>query len=258
MRHTARAATFHGDIVGRAPDELVVDLHPDGDVIVGRVLPAMENSDAPRVLALRRQGRTDFEERALDAKIVDDTTTLWLATDHTLRLRGASDERIIDRDVHGPLALSDDRTRAVYTRGSVPELEVVRATLATNVTERVAPGMVPAWCPTWAGDDVVFVASPEGSPTLYRRHGAQPPTAITLERGAAFPTGPAAPFVVGTTLVFENEGGLHTRSLTDGTRTDHPGVRQPVAWTASQVVLVHRGDGRGTELVPLVPGGGAR
>lgn len=257
-RRTSEAVTFHGDVVGRAADEVVIDIHPSGDALVGRVLEAPENSDAMREVDIRRVGRSSFAARALDAKIVSDTAVLVLLTDRTLRLRDAAGERVVDRGVYGPLALSEDRAKALYTRGQMPELEVVRADLATGATERVAPGMVPAWCPAWAGDDVVFVASPEGSPSLYRQHGAQPPRAMPLARGEPFPTGPAAPIVVGSTLIFEDERGLHTRSLVDASRSDVAGVRLPVAWTASQVVLVHRGDGPGTELLPLVLGGGAR
>lgn len=42
--------------------------------------------------------------------------------------------------------------RVVYTRGDPPELQVVRAEVATGEATPLAPSLVPAWCPALSPD----------------------------------------------------------------------------------------------------------
>lgn len=242
-------------MAGRDADEVVLDVSEGGAAIVGRVAPPLERSDVARVIAARGVGGAPAmpEARVLDARFAASGALLVLTPDRVLTLHDAGRAKVLDRGAYGPLALSDDRRRVAYTRGAAPELEVIVADLATGSAERAAPGMVPAWCPAWAGDDVVFVAAHEGLPSLYRGRPRQGVTRIALGPGDAFPTGPSAPVVVGATMVFEDESGLHARSLRDGARSDLPGLGLPVVWPGVGVVAQRR-RGADNELVPVVLG----
>lgn len=253
-RAAARAAV-RGEVTGRASDEVVLDVSAGGAAIVGRVAPPLERSDVARVVAARVVGGGPSMPVAhvLDARFGASGSLLVLTPDHALTLYEAGRAKGIDRDVYGPLALSADRRRVAYTRGAAPLLELIVADLVTGAVERAAPGMVPAWCPAWAADDVVFVAAHEGQASLYRRRAGQRIEPIALGPGEPFPTGPSAPVVVGATMVFEDESGLHARSLRDGARSDLPGLGLPVVWPGAGVVAQRR-HGADNELVPVVLG----
>jgi hypothetical protein len=223
----------------RATDEVVVDLRGDGEAIVGRVLPVPPASDATRTLRLRwltREGARRWrfgDATALDARFVPGSAAvLVVTTDHVLlRLDDPSGEPVIlDRDVVGPLSLDAGGRRAVYTRGDPPDLQVVRVALDTGRTEALAPSLVPAWSPALSPDgrEVVVVASPEGSPRLFRLRDGAAPEAWALPSDTPLPTGPGAPVVFGDALVYESDGALCTLGFDGVLRGVHRGVGLPI------------------------------
>lgn len=233
----------------RAPAEVVLDVAANGDALVAAVLPAEPESDADRVLRpgwLTRAGRrSTFGGDVLEVRWIPGTTAvLTRTTARTLTRSETPDGPAVelDRDVTGPLSLDARGTAAVYTKGEGPESTLVRLDLRTGVAAAMAPGMVPAWSPALSADgsEVVFVASPEGRPALYRVRIGEAPRVWSLPPGSPLPTGPGAPVIFGDALVFEDEAGLHALGLDGSARRSLPGVRLPVLSADRRTLLAHR------------------
>lgn len=245
----------------RAADELVLDVSAGGDALLARVLPAPENSDADRTLRVRLvtsngQRRWRFGDAAvIEARFVPRSEALLvITTTHELvRLDGPeAAPRVIDQRVFGPLSLDALGRAVVYTRGEMPELQVVRADLATGETRALAPTLVPAWCPTLAGDgrEVITVASPEGTPGLWRIRPDAPPARWELPADTALPTGPSAPVVFGDMLVYESDGALHALGFDGVRRRALPGVSLPVLTVGAPALLAHDARHQPVTLLP--------
>jgi hypothetical protein len=245
----------------RAADELVLDVSARGDVLLGRVLPVPAQSDADRTLRVRMvtsngQRRWGFGDTpVIEARFVPrGEALLVITTTHELvRLDGPeAAPRVIDQHVFGPLSLDALGRAAVYTRGEMPELQVVRADLATGETRALAPSLVPAWCPTLAGDgrEVITVASPEGTPGLWRIRPDAPPARWDLPADTALPTGPSAPVVFGDMLVYESDGALHALGFDGTRRRSLPGVGLPVLTVGSPALLAHDARHQPVTLLP--------
>jgi hypothetical protein len=157
---------------------------------------------------------------------------LVLTTEHHLvRVDGPGSTVVtLDRAVHGPLSLDEAGHRVVYTRGEPPELEVVRAELATGALTVLAPGLSPSWCPALSADgrEVLLVASPEGTPAFYRVREGEAPARWVLPSDTPLPTGPTAPVLFGDAVVYESDGALCTLGLNGARRGCLPGLGLPV------------------------------
>lgn len=240
----------------RAPNEVVLDELPNGDALVAQVTPAPEGSDGDRVLRpawLSRDGRHTWRGgEVLEARTIPGTTAvLVLTTEHVLVRRATPDAAPVelDRDVYGPLSMDARGTALAYTRGDPPELSLVRLDLRTGRSAAVAPGLVPSWCPALSADgsEVVVVASPEGTPSLYRVREGEAPRRWALPAGTPLPTGPSAPVVFGDALVFEDEAGLHALGFDGAARRTLAGVHGPVLARGGAALIAQRG----TELLRL-------
>lgn len=238
----------------RAPDEELVDLASDGRALVARELPAPENSDADRVIAARvlpggAQGEVSSLGDVLDARFVPNTRALLVITrDHHLERREGTTRTTLDENVFGPLSLDALGRYAVYTRGEVPELALIRVELATGRVEPLAPSLVPAWSPAISPDgaEVVVVASPEGTPSLYRVRPGEAPRRWETPPDATLPGGgPTAPVVFGDTLVFEDGEGLRTLVIDGparGRSSAIAGAFRPVARPGGRGFVAQRRD----------------
>jgi len=245
----------------RAPDEVVVDVAANGEALVGRPLPVPENSDADRTLTVRWLSRTGARPwRLRDTPLIDaryvprSAALLVLTTDHTL-VRLDSPDAVpvtLDREVHGPLSLDATGRRVVYTRGDPPELEVVRAEIATGVSTPLAPGLAPAWCPALSpdGSEVLVVASPEGTPSFYRLREGAPPARWDLPSDTPLPTGPTAPVIFGDAVVYESDGALRTLGLDGTLRGSLAGVGLPVYVPGAPTLLTQDAQRRVTPAAP--------
>lgn len=257
-----RAPAARVDAVShRAADELVLDLSARGEALVARVIPAPEESDADRTLTVRLLAPNGARRwRYADAPVLEarfiprSEALLVITTGHELvRLDGPdAAPRVIDRRVSPPLSLDALGRAAAYTRGEMPEFEVVRADLQTLTTRAMAPGLVPAWCPTLAGDgrEVITVASPDGTPALYRLRDDAPPVRWELPANTALPTGPSAPVVFGDALVYESDGALHTLGLDGVARRTLQGVGLPVLVAGAPTLLAQDAQHRTLVLSP--------
>ncbi len=245
----------------RAPDEVVVDVRADGDALVGRVLPVPPDSDADRALALRwlsrggaRAWRFDATP-ALEARFVPGSgAVLVLTTDHALvRLDAPGAAPVtLDRDAYGPLSLDAAGRRVAYTRGDPPALAVVRAEVATGAVTSLAPSLTPSWCPALSpdGEEVLMVASPEGTPAFYRLRDGAPPARWNLPPDTPLPTGPTAPVIFGDAVVYESDGALRTLGLDGVLRGSLRGVGLPVHVPGAATLLTHDARGNLTAAAP--------
>jgi len=128
----------------------------------------------------------------------------------------------------------------------------VRADLRDGSLREMAPGLVPAWCPTLAGDgrEVIVVASPEGTPGLWRLRDDAPPSPWTVPAGTPLPTGPSAPVVFGDALVYESDGALHALGFDGARRRTHPALGLPVLVAGSAALLAQTPQHRAVTLSP--------
>ncbi len=247
----------------RAADELVVDLAANGDSLVARETPPLPDSDIDRLLTVRllssggaRSWRFEGEE-ILDARFVSNGAAVLVITrDHRLvRVDQpfARDAAVIeiDRDVLGPLSLDREGRSVVYVRGEMPDYQLVRADVERATTQAIAPSLVPAWCPTLApdGGEVLVVASPDGTPGLYRVREGRAPEAVSLPAETPLPTGPAAAVIVGRTMHYQSDGAVVSLSLDRFTHSQRSGASLPVLSADRARVLVHDG-ARLAELAP--------
>lgn len=234
----------------RSADEVVVDLSARGDSLVARSLPVPEDSDADRTLSVRlltRDGarRWRFSDTAvIEARFVPRSEALLvLTTAHELvRLDGPDGApRVLDRGVFPPMSLDALGRAVVYTRGEMPAFEVVRADLVDGSVRAMAPGLVPAWCPVVAGDgrEVLVVASPDGTPGMYRLRPDAPPVRWELPLNTPLPTGPSSPVVFGDALVYESDGALHTLGFDGVRRKSLPRMSLPVLVMGAPTLIAH-------------------
>lgn len=245
---TARPTPAAAALALRAPDEIVLDLSARGEALVARPLPVPEDSDADRTLAVRWLGASGARPwrfantPVIEARFVPQRgAMLVITTAHELVRVDAPDAapRTLDTKVYGPLSLDALGRAAVYTRGEVPMLEVVRVDLGTGATRAMAPSLVPAWCPTLANDgrEVITVASPEGTPALYRLRDDGAPVRWALPPDTPLPTGPSAPVVFGDALVYESDGALHALGFDGTRRRSLPRVGLPVLVAGAPALL---------------------
>ncbi len=201
--------------LGERPEEPEAQLDEraaDGARLFGAVLAAPLGGDPERVLRLRAAGpdealtRALAGRRALDAHFVDEGVVI-LGTDHVLRYVAGGIETELDADAQPPLSVA--ATRVAYARGEMPVFALAIADVRTGAVETLADELAPVWSPALSEDgrSVVFVSSATGRPRLARLDADG---AITLLASARFPTSPRAPRWLGSTLTFEDEGGLVT------------------------------------------------
>ncbi len=239
-----------GPLAHRAPGEVLLDETAHGEALVAEVAPAPEGSDGDRVLRptwLARDGRHPWRGGdVLEARVIPGTTAvLTITTEHVLTRRATPDGAAVelDRDVYGPLSMDAHGTALAYTRGDPPALSLVRYDLRAGRAAVMAEALVPAWSPALSADgsEVVVVASPEGTPSLYRVREGEAPRPWVLPPGSPLPTGPGAPVVFGDALVFEDEAGLHALGLDGVARRSLPGVHGPVLSRDGVTLFAQRG-----------------
>ena len=256
------AATRSGQAVTaldrRAPGEVIVDLRPNGEMLVGRVIAPPPDSDADRTQRVRWLTAAGERQWAfsgtpiLEARFMGDSGALLvLTTDHRL-LRVDRDVALLDREAHGPISLDARGARAVYTRGDAPTTSLIRAELATGKTEVLAPGLSSVWSPALSADgtEVVFVASTDGTPALWRQRDGEAPARWALPAETALPTGPTAPVIFGAWMVYESDGSLCALGLDGVAHTSRRGLGLPLHVAGSPTMLAQSPDGTLTTLRP--------
>lgn len=260
-REPSRGGGGGGVLARRAEGELVADLSHRGEALLARPLPAPEDSDADRTLRVRwltpqgaRRWRFDGLP-VIEARFIPQRDALLvITTDHRLlRLDGPeATPRALDERVFGPLSLDALGRAAVYTRGEVPMLEVVRVDLGDGTVRPLAPTLVPAWSPTLAADggEVITVASPEGTPGFYRLREGTAPQRWMLPADTPLPTGPTAAVVFGDSLVYESDGALVALGFDGSRRKRLAGAGLPVLVTGAPTLLAHDARGRTLTLGP--------
>lgn len=249
----ANRVTARDPMTLRAQNEVVLDVSSAGEMLVGREVPPPPESDADRLLELRwvtnngtKAWRFDGDE-VLDARFVARTgVVLVLTRDHKL-VRVDHPERTqeqgveIDHDVLGPLSIDSAGRYVVYTRGEMPEYQLVRAEIATAQTLAMAPSLASVWCPTIMPDasEVLVVASPTGTPAFYRVREGREPERWELPSETPLPTGPGAAVVIDRTLVYQSDGAVVSLGLDGALRTSMQGRSLPVLSADGTRILVH-------------------
>jgi hypothetical protein len=237
----------------RAADEFVLDVSSAGELLLARELPVPPQSDADRLLEVRWIGARGprvwaFDgEPVLEARFVPSSNALLVLTrEHTL-VRVDHPERTgvppieLDRDALGPLSLDGAGRYVVYTRGEMPDYQLVRAEIATGQTLALAPALIPAWCPTILPDasEVLVVASPTGTPAFYRVREGRAPERWNLAPDTPLPTGPSAAIVVDQTIVYQSDDAVVSLGLDGVLRASLHDRSLPVLSADGARVLVH-------------------
>jgi hypothetical protein len=249
---SANAVTAREPFAQRAPDELALDVSVDGDILAGTLTPPPPQSDADRLLSVRWLSRDGAprpwrfaREDVLEARFVaHSSAVLVLTREHKLvRLDRPESEGVeLDRDVLGPLSLDRAGRTVAYVRGEMPDYQVIRTEIFAGAPRPLAPELVPAWCPTIVDDEVIVVASPEGTPALYRLREGRAPERWTLAPETPLPTGPSAVVVRDRTLVYESDGAVHSLSLDGARGPSLSGASLPMLSSDGASVLVHETD----------------
>jgi hypothetical protein len=249
----------------RAHNEVVLDVSSAGELLVGREIPPPPDSDADRLLELRwvtgqgtRPWRFDGDE-VLEARFVPRSSAVLVLTREHALVRVDHPERTqeqgveIDRAVLGPLSIDSAGRYVVYTRGEMPDYQLVRAEIATASRVALAPTLVPAWCPTIMPDasEVLVVASPTGTPAFYRVREDREPERWDLPAETPLPTGPGAALVIDRSIVFQSDGAVVSLGLDGTLRASLQGRSLPVLSADGTRILLHepQRDGRSVQLV---------
>ncbi|MBL8683178.1 MAG: hypothetical protein JNK05_28680 [Myxococcales bacterium] len=249
----ASRVTARDPMTLRAQNEVVLDVSSAGEMLVGREIPPPPESDADRLLELRwvtNQGtkawRFDGDE-VLEARFVPRSGAVLVLTREHKLVRVDHPERTqeqgieIDHDVLGPLSIDSAGRYVVYTRGEMPEYQLVRAEIASARAVAMAPSLVPAWCPTIMPDasEVLVVASPAGTPAFYRVREGREPERWELPSETPLPTGPGAAVVVDRTLVYQSDGAVVSLGLDGALRASLEGRSLPVLSADGTRILLH-------------------
>ncbi|MBO6935503.1 MAG: hypothetical protein JJ863_11030 [Deltaproteobacteria bacterium] len=189
------------------------------DVLHGVLVPVLEHTDAGRTLTIDST-LTGRLADALDGLVVQDARfvgfgVVVIDADHALvAYDEAGNARVLDHEAHGPLSVAEGVV--AYTRGSPPDLELVRAYPSRGVVEPLTTDMAPVWSPALSDDgrEVVFVSGAAGLPRLHRLTASGAIAALPVS--ARFPSAPSAPIWRGTELVFEDERGVVALDLPTG------------------------------------------
>lgn len=237
---------------GRAADEIFQDVGDDGTRLFASVQPALPHSDAPRTLVVRWLERDvgptswAFEgQGVLDARLVPATGSALVITAarELVLLESRHAEPVpLDTRVHAPLSLSGDGRYVAYSRGEVPDLEVVRFDLSSRTAAGATRGMAPAWSPALSedGSRLVFVSGKSGLPELWElaRNGSVVQLSDRQRDPVPFPQGPTAPIWSGEHIAFESPDGVQVLSLAPlRVARALPGAL-PVAGPRAGVILV--------------------
>ena len=186
-----------------------------GEALIARTEPVKEGTDAYRTMViaslperLERAGiRIAPGERVLDAQFTEDGVVV-LGADHVLRYheRGMSEARELARNALGPLSVA--RGKVAYVHGEPPDLVLAVADLGTGESTPIAPSLTTVWSPALSedGDAVIFVASHEGRPHLFRADLEGKLESIPT--GLRTPSAPVAPIWDGDALIFQDERGV--------------------------------------------------
>lgn len=251
-RATVRAQTA---VDLRAQDEIVIDVAANGEQLVARETPPLPDSDIDRLLTVRwlangtaRAWRFDGEE-ILEARFVPNSEALLVITrDHKLVRIDQPEQRDgtpveIDHDVLGPLSIDREGRSVVYVRGEMADYQLVRADVRSATPEALAPQLVPAWSPTIMpdGSEVLFVATFDGAPRLFRVRPGQQPEQVQLAADTPLPTGPGAAVVIDRTMHYQSDGALVSLSLDQWTFTRRDETLLPVLSADRAHLIVHRG-----------------
>jgi hypothetical protein len=97
---------------------------------------------------------------------------------------------------------------------------------------------------------VIAVASPEGTPALWRLREGEAPTRWSVRDGVALPTGPSAAVVFGDALVYESDGALHALGFDGAPRRALRGLGLPVLVPGAATLLAQDAQHRTLTLSP--------
>lgn len=212
----------------RAPGEVLQDLRDDGARLYATEQPVPPFSDAPRALISRwidAKGRKvpswAFENvPVFDVRMVPGSEAVVVITSRRELVVLASHRDSpthIDTQAHAPLSLSRDGRFVAFSRGEIPDLEIVCYDLERR--ERVAgtQNMAPAWSPVLSedGSRLLFVSGSTGYPELWELRDDRTVVQRTdrMRDPVPFPTGPTAPIWDRGGIVFEDPDGVHSLSL---------------------------------------------
>jgi hypothetical protein len=237
----------------RATDEFVLDVSRTGELLLARELPVPPQSDADRLLEVRWVGAqgsrvwTFDSEPVLEARFVPSSNALLVLTREHKLVRVEHPERPgdapieLDRDALGPLSIDGAGRYVVYTRGEMPDYQLVRAEIATGQTLALAPTLIPAWCPTILPDasEVLVVASPTGTPAFYRVREGRAPERWELAPDTPLPTGPSAAIIVDRTIVYQSDDAVVSLGLDGSLRASLRDRSLPVLSSDGARVLLH-------------------
>ncbi|MCB9594864.1 MAG: hypothetical protein H6719_19235 [Sandaracinaceae bacterium] len=226
----ARTAPLEQASIALGADEVLLDAR-GAELLVGRIEPAPEGSDADRVLVARGAGIDG--RRVLDARFVG-ALLVVLDADHRLRVIDGEREAVLDERAEAPLSVAGDAI--AYARGEMPDFEVARAIPSSGEVTAVAPDVRPAWSPALSPDgrEVVFVTSVTGTPRLYRPGRG-------FVDAPRFATTPSAPLWRGEQLVVGDERGVAWLDLEGGQLVREDAELTALLATADGRVLARRG-----------------
>lgn len=206
-----------------------VVLHPSAQAegrLGGTIEPVRANTDALRVVTLDARAEAlglPAGARVLDARRVPGGVVA-LGADRVLRLYAGGQVKTLDTEALGPI--SAEAGRVAYVRGEAPDLALRVMSLREGMPHSVTEAPMPAWSPALSADgqEVIFVATHEGQPHLFRAPWggvAQP-----IPTGTRTPSSPVAPIWRGDTLTFEDEQGVVRWNLKEATiEAQRPGAR---------------------------------
>lgn len=213
-KQTSPASTEAGD---EQPQVLFDHRIASGDVraakLGGREQAAPPRTDAPLVVALENVPRDlglKEGDLALYAQFAGEGV-LVLGTDQALRYYSREGVSLLARDVQVPFSVSGDKV--AYVHGEPPDTPVALLDLTTGASEQLAPELLTAWSPALSedGGEVIFAASHEGRPHLFRIDKER--TLRSIPTGRRTPSSSVAPIWKGDDLFFEDEAGVVRFSL---------------------------------------------
>lgn len=227
----------------------IIEIAPDGRMIVGTERPVPPRSSAPQIFDAafvdedRHERPIPVGPRIQDARFAFPPSSLVAVLDDTDRLTvwdTRTDTLIrVDSQVFPGFGFDHAGQAIVYAKGAGPDLEAFRVDLPDGPPRQLTTGGVPVWGFAFSPDDteIVYVDAPDGFPclTVMSAHGGSRTRLTNRKLGpedlragnpvAPYPDGRRPPLWLGSTVFVEDSAGVHAIDALGNVVAKHPGGR---------------------------------